>query len=332
MSTITNRSVLRWGITLSLLFALAYGGLAWYFADLVIHPPRRDLEGARTAMQQRTGVDIATYRTGFPEAETFTAYAAPDSIPLQGWYLAQDSSRCAVILVHGYGSNRLTMFKYAPLFWNCGCDLLLYDHRAHGASGGQYGTGGYLEAQDLLAVTDWLQQRSGLPDKRIGWFGESWGAATVLQAGAAERELAFIIAESAFQDWQTAVFERAERMYGSWISWLQAGVWQVVSWRTGIDAGEASPLKAAPNITEPVLVLHSRADTETAAEQSDHIAAVLPAGQYRLHNLEWGAMHSNNVIVRPDAYAELVYDFLQDFVPDWGPCSKQLSPGSASAR
>ena len=148
-------------------------------------------------------------------------------------------------------------------------------------------------------------------------MGESWGGATVLQAGANNEDVAFIIAESSFQDWESAVFERAERMYGNWITWMKPTVWTIVSWRAGTDAYAASPLLKAKNISEPVLLLHSQADTETASAQSVNVAAALPSGQYRFYHLDWHASHGNNVFVRPSEYQKIIFDFIHDFAPEW---------------
>lgn len=299
-----------------LIFGLLYLGLAYYFSSLIIHPPRRTNAEVRDLMQLRAGIDIDTFRQKLPAGESFSL-TATDEIEIAGTYFEQDTSRCAFIISHGYGSTRLSMMKYAPFLYDCGCDVVVYDHRAHGASGGIHGTGGALEATDLLALTNWLKERTGLAAKQIAWMGESWGGSTVLQAGAMGEDVAFIIAESSFQNWESAVFERAERMYGSWVSWMKPTVWAFVSWRTGTDAYAASPLLKAKDITEPVLVMHSAADAETASEQSANIAKALPAGQYQFHHLEWGARHGNNVFTRPAAYQQIIYDFINEFAPDW---------------
>ncbi|MEL7251179.1 MAG: alpha/beta hydrolase [Bacteroidota bacterium] len=302
---------------------LAYLGLAYYFSNLVIHPPRRTNPEVKGLMQVRAGIDIDTFRQKMPAGETFIAKSQADEIKLIGTYFAQDSSQCAVIISHGYGSTRLSMMKYAPIWYECGCDVVVYDHRAHGESAGVYGTGGSLEALDLHGITDWTVEKTGLSRQQIGWMGESWGGSAVLQAGATGEDVAFIIAESAFQDWETAVFERAQITYGGWIAWMKPAVFTIASWRTGADAWDASPLKKAPSIREPTLVLHSQADAETASKQSVNIAAALPQESSRLHHLDWGARHGNNVFTKPAEYAELLLDFVGDFVPEWPVCSTE---------
>lgn len=318
-------------IVLIAILILSYLGLAYYFSNLVIHPPRRANAEVRGLMQMRAGIDINTYKQQMPTGETFEATTDIDQVKITGTYFGQDTSRCAMIISHGYGSTRLSMMKYAPIFFDCGCDVVLYDHRAHGESEGIYGTGGVLEAEDLHAVTNWTQAKTGLRRNQIGWMGESWGGSTVLQAGAKGEDVAFIIAESSFQDWETAIFERAILTYGAWIKWMKPMVFKIASWRIGVDAWSSSPLLKAPSIQEPTLILHSKSDAETASEQSVNIAAALPAANSQFHHLDWGASHGNNIFTRPEEYSTLLFDFIEAFVPNWPVCLDSAEQEEASA-
>ncbi len=305
------------------LLLLSYIGLAYYFSSLVIHPPRRDNVEVRGLMQTRAGIDIHTYRDQMPSGEDFTVSTSDGEVELAGTYFGQDTNRCAVIIAHGYGSTRISMTKYAPIFFECGCDVVLYDHRGHGESGGEHGTGGVLEAEDLHSITEWTEERTQLSRQQIGWMGESWGGSTVLQAGATGDDVAFIIAESSFQDWESAVFERAKRQYGNWIAYMKSAVFSLVSWRTGIDAWGSSPLSKAPDISEPTLILHSKSDALTASEQSVNIAAALPAATSKFHHLDWGSSHGNNIFTKPSDYRTLLLDFITEFVPTWPGCQEE---------
>ena len=140
------------------------------------------------------------------------------------------------------------MLKYVPTLEDCDCDLVLYDHRGHGESDVAYPTGGLNEAKDLLMITEWVQQQKGFTDKQVGWLGSSWGAATALLAGVHTKHIGFIIVDSPFQDWYSAIFERAIQDYGSWIKMVSTGMMKMVNWRTGIDYKKASPILATKHI------------------------------------------------------------------------------------
>lgn len=262
-----RKALIRSTFVLLTLLIAAYAGLAWYFSGMILEPRRR-------AVNEQHAL-IANGQ--LPSPRTFTVTGA-DDIELNGWYFQQaDTADCAVILVHGWGSNRAGMLKYADIFADCGCDLIAYDHRAHGESGGAYGTGGIKEKEDLLRVTDWVVQNTGLDRNRIGWMGASWGAATALLAGAEAPDIAFIVADSPFQDWESAIFERALRMYGSAIEWIKPSVMGLVNWRAGVDYRMASPLLAAEELDVPVFLIHSQNDAETRIRSPMRTARLKPA-------------------------------------------------------
>ena len=97
--------------------------------------------------------------------------------------------------------------KYAPLFWERGCDLLIFDARYHGESTGDYGTYGYYEKLDTSKAIDWFSQQVGLPPERIGLLGESYGAATALETAALRPDIAFAAADSSYRDLETIISE-----------------------------------------------------------------------------------------------------------------------------
>ncbi|HTP09248.1 MAG TPA: alpha/beta hydrolase, partial [Anaerolineae bacterium] len=71
-----------------------------------------------------------------------------DGITLKGWYLPSHNG-AAVILLHGYGGNRLEMLDRAALLAKHGYGALLYDERASGESGDDQRTFGWLDVNDV---------------------------------------------------------------------------------------------------------------------------------------------------------------------------------------
>lgn len=298
------------------LMAFTFLGICYYFTSLIIHPPQQDIEDTKARIARNWGKTYEEYIAQLTEPEGFSISSSTDGINLQGWYMQQsDSSECAVVLAHGWGNTRASMLKYAPIFWDCGCDLIFYDHRGHSESGGDFATGGVLEKQDLLDITQWVQKKTGFSDNQIGWAGASWGAATALQAGAEGKKVAFIMADSPYQDWYSAIFERAERRYGDWTHYISMPIVWMVDMRTGESLLDASPLKAAEHIQSPVLLIHSQTDRATASTQSVNIASRLPALSSDFHHTDWGAGHTGDVLKDPDAFRKLVYDFLDKKAP-----------------
>ena len=195
---------------------------------------------------------------------------------------------------------------------------MLYDHRGLGESDEAYATGGVIEASDLLAAHRFLVERTGLSDDRIGWLGESWGAATSLvAAGRGEVEPAFVIAESPFSDWESAITERGRRDFGPLLDLLTPGTFAWVGLRNTSNFDEASPLRSAARISVPVLLVHSRQDTLTAPVQSDRIAEKIPEERLTYRPLDWGAWHAHNVVWRPRAYERMLDTFVRRRAPEF---------------
>ncbi|MCI5082817.1 MAG: alpha/beta hydrolase [Saprospiraceae bacterium] len=301
---------------------ILYLVLAFLLSKLIMHPRRLSMEQAEELIKEKWDNSMNHYLDQLVKPQDILVASEVDQIKLSGWYFKQpDTTRCGVVMAHGWNNSRTGVLKYASIFWDCGCDLVMYDHRGHGSSEGSMGTGGILEAKDLITITSWLQEKTGLRNEEIAWFGESWGGATVLQAGAYDKDVAFIVADSPFQNWHTAVFERADKRYGVWLRWLfGATVTWMVELQTGIEFEEASALLAAPDIVEPVFINHSMTDTKTGSQQSINIAQQLRPETSMFHHADWGGDHCKDVILRPDEYKQLVRGFMQRQAGTFGSC------------
>ena len=54
-------------------------------------------------------------------------------------------------MLHGFGGARAEVVGASPLFWDRGCDLLMYDSRGHGDSSPSLLTFGVHEREDVDA-------------------------------------------------------------------------------------------------------------------------------------------------------------------------------------
>lgn len=303
-----------------LLLIIGYIGISYYFANMVI-TPRKSGPFSELQAQMIEG-------KGFDQHPIIKDYQVPteamletfDGLQLSTWHFPKDSSTCAIIFAHGWGANRFGMFKYISSFEECNCDLVFFDHRGHYRSEGEYGTGGVFEAKDLLMITDWLQEKTGFADDQIAWVGASWGAATVLTAGATDKNVAFIVADSPFESWESAVTERAVERFGSWTLALLPMVSQFVKWKTGVGIYEASAIKGSPNIEEPVFLIHSQTDEATGSQQSVRISKNLKPNNSVFHHTDWGSGHTRDFSQQPEKAKKLLQAFLAEKVDGWGFC------------
>jgi len=76
-----------------------------------------------------------------------------DGITINGWYIDRKSSK-TIFLLHGYTVSRWTFYikKMVEFLRNEPYNIVLFDFRAHGKSGGKYTTVGDKEIEDFRAV------------------------------------------------------------------------------------------------------------------------------------------------------------------------------------
>ena len=297
-----------------LVVAALYLGITYFFSGLILHTPDRDIATVYRMNMDRWGLDLDSLRQTLPPMEEMELKSTVDGAELKGWLFRPDTVRCGVVFAHGYSVNRANMLKYAPIFDDCGCALLLYDHRGHGESADTYGSGGYHEATDLITASEWLAKTTGLTHDRIGWFGESWGGATaILAARRAATKPAWVVSESSFADWESAVMERGLKDYGEGLRVLTPGAFAWTSYRAGVTFADVSPVKAVKELDVPLLLFHSKADTLTYPVQGDLLAAAAKSETTTYHALDWGAWHAHNIIWDRPQYTSMVLDFVDDW-------------------
>lgn len=123
---------------------------------------------------------------------------------LGGWHGPGKPGSPAVVFAPGtFQTKDDTSRKGRAIrFWrDLGCHVLAVDLRGFGDSHESWGTGGYLEAHDLLRAAEWLKARSG--DSRVTLVGESLGGASAIIASAlpgASESLNGTLAWSPFAD------------------------------------------------------------------------------------------------------------------------------------
>jgi uncharacterized protein len=296
---------LRWTAVIGVALVLAYGGACWILSDKLIG-------------QQFTALGPVEFpKFGLPDPENVTI--AGDGVELAGWYFENPRrERCAVVMLHGFGGARAEVLAASPLFWDRGCDLLMYDARGHGESSRALLTYGFHERNDLLSAIAWLGKRADLPRTRIGLIGWSYGAATAIQAAAEASDLAFVVADSSFSSLADITRVQGERQFGSWTRIFIPGTLFVSSLRAGFDAREASPLQAISRVKSPVLLVHSRQDGFTPVEHSQRIYEHSNKTRTTLVIPSWEATHAHSYTVNPVGYTTAVDSFLSRFAAGFG--------------
>jgi len=250
--------------------ALAFAALAFVFFWIYAHP-RRYISG-----QQPESLGLK------PERSKLTT---SDGISLDAWFIPRPASKKTVIVCHGYPMDKgdrpgLTGFLARDF------NLLYFDFRATGRSGGFFSTGGARETRDIDAAVGFLESR--VPGGSIGLFGFSMGgAAALLSKNPAVKARA---ADAPYAD-LAGELDHIFRDYGFWRKPLIAGMkaWSLLL--MGVNFGAVNPARAAAALTTPVLLIHGDSDTQMPPENSRRIKAAAPAAELWLIK---GSGHGEN--------------------------------------
>jgi fermentation-respiration switch protein FrsA (DUF1100 family) len=218
----------------------------------------------------------------------------------------------AVIAVHGLGECRGRPFVLLPagMLYRNGTSVLIIDLRDHGDSTYEDGrhAGGTEEYQEVLGAWDWLRSR-GFAAERIGLFGESLGAATVLIAAGQEPRVAAVWEDSSYARLDEAIGAELQRNgYPTFLGFAGVIVARLAS---GDDLASLSPEDAARTLGKrPVYITHGTADTRLSVAYASELAAAVREGGGSVD--PWivsGVGHVEAVTQRPAEYERRLIEF-----------------------
>ncbi len=275
-------------------------------ADGALHPGRRAItEDEISAIRNMTHALNADL--------TDVSITTLDTAVLKAWLIhPHQSNGNTVILLHGLADNRIGMTGYAQLLLAQGYTVLLPDARAHGTSGGQLATFGLLERNDIHQWVDFLEAQDH-PHCIYG-FGESMGAAQLLQSLDTHPHFCAVAAESPFATFREISYDRLGQPFhlGPWlgralfrplveIAFLRA------RWKYGLDMGKVSPEDSVATTTVPVFLIHGQIDSNIPVRHSRLIQAYAPNVQV------WevpGANHCGGISTAPEEFRHRLLNWL----------------------
>jgi uncharacterized protein len=320
------------GILISLLLigSIGYFGyLGWEGSSQLAHPPSPNHDCRTPAVlgwsyeainyDQATDEDLLA-READPTncstqgAEPGDEVVASDGIRIAGWWIPAASPIPAdgptVVMVHGYGDNKSGMFENA-IFLHDRWNLVLFDLRNSGQSGGELTTQGIDEQRDLEAILDWLN-RTKHPE-HLAVFGQSMGGQTSVNVVARDQRVDALILDSTHDRLASAMVARVRNAgypFGE-VGYLAIalGSWM----RTGVNVLGADPVEAIDELRDrPVLLLHGADDRDAPPGGATNMfetaqAAGVPA---ELHFCP-GAAHGKIDDVCAGDYGRWMNDFLE---------------------
>jgi fermentation-respiration switch protein FrsA (DUF1100 family) len=289
-------------------------GAGLYFALQVIHPKCYSVEETHQT-EIETGRMTEAEWNSWEKQEVIIR--SPLGYDLFGIYLPLPNSNRTVVIAHGITYTLFGSVKYVNLFRSRGFNVLLYDHRNHGRSGGRWSTFGYYEKHDMTAWIAWAQARLG-NGGQVGVLGESFGAATAIQCAAETPGLAFLISDCCFSDLNDLLAYHLQLDYHLPFFPLlpMASLWSKLL--TGMAFDDISPVREMGRIDIPCLFTHGREDKFTPARMSEALFNAKRQGLRALY-LAPGADHAEAFFSNPQAYDTQVADFLKACALDGRP-------------
>ncbi|MEP7134454.1 MAG: alpha/beta hydrolase [Chloroflexota bacterium] len=229
-------SVLKFAGRAMALFVVAIVLLGFIEVNDTLHPPRIIAPGntLRKNKIPYQNVDLIT----------------EDGIRLSAWYTPPRNG-VVILLAHGYGDNRPEWVH--ALLAKKGYGVMAWDARAHGESGGEISTIGYLEVLDVKAALQYVLAQPNI--KHVGAWGGSMGGATLIRAAAAFPEIEAVWIDSSFasldDEFDFLVPYPVINMLAKYIAQIE----------TGVNINEIDPLKDIARISpRPVYIVHGTGD------------------------------------------------------------------------
>ncbi len=285
---IRGRSILRIALKTFFAFLVLIGIFGFIEVNDALHPPRLIPPGntLRKYKVQYQSVDLVT----------------EDGIRLSAWYTPTKKG-AVILLAHGYGDNR-PEWVYEMLAKR-GYGVLAWDARAHGESGGEISTIGYLEVLDVKAALDYALTQPGV--EHIGAWGGSMGGATLIRATAQFPQIEALFVDSSFDSLDDEFDFLVPYPIINPLAKL------IAQTETGISLDKVSPLDDIGKISpRPVYIVHSTADIVAPPEAGEKLFNA--AHEPRFLWLERNAPHLAIYLDNPRRYQRRLVDFFNEWL------------------
>lgn len=203
-----------------------------------------------------------------------------DAVDLKGWWIPAQknniltNSNKTVIFAHGYKDTRdlskIHALALAKRIAQEGYNVMLFDFRNSGESGGKVTSVGLFETYDMLSAIEYAKVDK--KSEKISLLGWSMGAAVSIMAGTESPYVNAIIADSSFSDLDTYL-ETNLPVWSNLPSFpFTAEIMSLFPVIERMDPKKVSPYKAVNNIgNKKLFLIHSKDDKAIPYENSVQI-------------------------------------------------------------
>ena len=240
-------------------------------------------------------------------------FKTEDGVQIKGWFIPNPSSNKTIILMHGWGMNRGDVFKNTYFLHDLGYNLMYFDFRALGESGGTVSSIGYLEVKDLQAAIQFLKDTRPFACEKIGLYGLSMGGMVAICEAAQNPEIKCVVAEASYYSFRRVVSRWA------WVHNkvpyfpLMPIVLHYMRRNLAANPERYSPKYNIPKIApRPVFIIHGRYDNLVPAAQAKLLFKC--AGEPKEIWLVPGAKHNKCAEVGGYEYKQRLADFYKKYL------------------
>lgn len=240
-------------------------------------------------------------------------FKTQDHILIKGWFIPRPDSNKTIILMHGWGMNRADVFKNTHFLHDLGYNLMYFDFRALGESGGKTSSIGYLEVKDLQAAIAFLKATRPFAAEKIGLYGLSMGAMVAICEAAQNPEIKCVVAEASYYSFR--------RVVSRW-AWVHNKIpyfplipiiLHYIRRNLRVNPEHYSPKYNIPKIApRPVFIIHGRYDNLVPAAQAKMLYK--RAGEPKEIWLVPGAKHNKCAEVGGFEYKQRLSDFFRKYL------------------
>lgn len=228
---------------------------------------------------------------------------------LAAWYIKTDSEKRGIVLMfHGFREEKSAMLPRAREILKMGYNVLLVDFMGSGESYGNQSTFGYLEAENVTAVYDYISELLE-PEEKIYMLGFSMGAAAIMKAlHDKPMKVDGVILEAPYSSFKTTVANRVDLL-----GVLNEPTTSLFTFWIGVvnnyNAFEMNPIEYAKSIAVPILHMSGMEDQYISVDEAKSIFNALGSKDKKLYLFE-ESKHESYLLKHHQKWCELVSEFL----------------------
>ena len=220
-----------------------------------------------------------------------------------------------MIVVHGIGDVRWGMLRVTKWFLDLGFNVVIYDSRASGETGGKDITLGYYEKDDLQKWVDLMSSKR--PDGVLGVFGNSMGGSiAILQAEENEihRKVDFYVVDSPYSNLKDEIHFQVSYSYSVLTNVMVFYSNIINKIRSGFYYEEVNPLESIKSVSVPILFFHGDSDGTIPVYMTNDLYDAKDDGDKSILIVK-GADHLESYFTEPDIYMKKLRSFVLNQLP-----------------